>query len=286
MRFGEHIFYDANNNAIIKTFHSTVSPSKRSFREHHHTECELSIFLSGRGIYLINGEEYSFESGDVFLFGSNEPHCITEISETFNLLNIHFEPRILWDSPENMELLQLFASRNSLFKNKFSHNDETLKNLLLRIEDELKGKKTGYMIEVKYLLFSALIHILRNYDYVDEETIGTKTLSSVPKMRDAMIYINKNIENPITLADIANVACMSQTYFSALFKKFNGISPWDYITIKRVELAIEMLRKNDMSKLEIAEKCGFSSSSNFYKAFFKVTGKKPGEYSLQKVSKE
>ena len=211
MRFGEHIFYDANNNAIIKTFHSTVSPSKRSFREHHHTECELSIFLSGRGIYLINGEEYSFESGDVFLFGSNEPHCITEISETFNLLNIHFEPRILWDSPENMELLQLFASRNSLFKNKFSHNDETLKNLLLRIEDELKGKKTGYMIEVKYLLFSALIHILRNYDYVDEETIGTKTLSSVPKMRDAMIYINKNIENPITLADIANVACMSQT---------------------------------------------------------------------------
>ena len=63
-----------------------------------------------------------------------------------------------------------------------------------------------------------------------------------------------------------------------VFKKFNGVSPWEYITIKRVERAIELLRTTDLTKLEIADQCGFTSSSNFYKAFFHVTGKKPGDF--------
>ena len=66
------------------------------------------------------------------------------------------------------------------------------------------------------------------------------------------------------------------------FKKFNGISPWEYITIKRVENAVELIKNTNMTKLEIAEKCGFSSSSNFYKAFFNITGKKPSDYSPNK----
>ena len=71
---------------------------------------------------------------------------------------------------------------------------------------------------------------------------------------------------------------MTQTYFSSVFKKFNGVSPWEYITIKRVEMAIELLKSTDMTKLEIAEKCGFKSSANFYKAFNNITGKKPKDF--------
>ena len=57
----------------------------------------------------------------------------------------------------------------------------------------------------------------------------------------------------------------------------NSVSPWEYITIKRVEKAIELLRTTNLTKLDIAQRCGFSSSSNFYKAFSKVTGKTPSE---------
>jgi len=74
---------------------------------------------------------------------------------------------------------------------------------------------------------------------------------------------------------------MSETYFSAVFKKYNGISPWDYITIKRVENAVKMIQNTNLTKLEIAEKCGFSSSSNFYKMFVKITGKKPTDFTPQ-----
>ena len=56
------------------------------------------------------------------------------------------------------------------------------------------------------------------------------------------------------------------------------MSPWKYITIKRVEQAIGLLRSTNMTKVEIASRCGFSSLSNFYAAFASVTGRKPGDY--------
>jgi len=41
---------------------------------------------------------------------------------------------------------------------------------------------------------------------------------------------------------------------------------------------VELLKNTDLSKTDIAMQCGFSSTSNFYKAFKKITGKKPGDF--------
>ena len=78
--------------------------------------------------------------------------------------------------------------------------------------------------------------------------------------------------------ELADIACLSPTYFSSVFKKFNGISLWEYISIKRVERAVDMLKNEKITKLEVAERCGFSSSSNFYKTFTAITGKRPGDF--------
>lgn len=277
MRFDELILSDDKNIPYIKTFHSTVSSSKRTYNAHHHTECELSVFIDGHGIYSVRGREYEFKPMDIFLFGSNEEHCITAIDREINLLNVQFEPRILWEHSENIELLKLFSARNENFSNKFDGGDVKLSEFILSLENELRNKNMGYKISVKYLLFQALIHIMRNYNCIHQDTSfnGGKTTKQLNR---AMLYIDSNLENRITLKDIADVACMTQTYFSSVFKKFNGISPWEYINIKRVGMAIDLLKTTDMSKLQIAEQCGFSSSSNFYKVFAKVTGKHPKDY--------
>lgn len=278
MRHTENMFFDENNNIIIRTFHSSVKPEKRIPKDHHHTECEISVVLYGSGLYSAGEKEYSFSAGDIFLFGSNEAHCITEIYEDLHLLNFHFEPRILWERHENIELLKLFFERDKNFSNKFPASDENLVRILRELESEIAEKKSGHTVLVKCLLFSALVHILRAYDYSKSDLSFSKNISSLSNLKDAIFYIDQNLDKSITLKEISDIACMTPTYFSAVFKKFNGISPWEYITIKRVEMAIEMIKSTNMTKLEIAEKCGFSSSSNFYKAFFNVTGKKPNDY--------
>ena len=278
MRSREAALTDDYGNVIIRSYHSTLPSGTRAYREHHHTECELSVFLSGRGLYEVHGRTYDFAPGAVFLFGSNEAHCITEIFEDFDLLNIQFEPRLLWGHSDTAELLSLFAARSRNFSNQVAVGDKVLSERILELERELNTKQACCAVQARYQLFSALAHIIRAYDYVNpEKTVGAPS-SITANVKRAIRYIDEHLEQRLTLGEIANVACLTPTYFSAVFKKLNGISPWDYITIKRVERAVEMLKTTDLTKLEIAERCGFSGSSNFYKAFAHVTGKKPGDY--------
>lgn len=93
-----------------------------------------------------------------------------------------------------------------------------------------------------------------------------------------VLYIEDNLESNLTLGELAKIACMSQTYFSAVFKKYNGISPWNYIIIKRIDKAIFLLKTTDLKIIDVASQCGFSSSSNFYKEFKTITGKQPNDF--------
>ena len=278
MRCNENILTDAYGRVILRSYHSKLPPGKRDYREHHHTECELSLFLSGSGIYAVSGKALEFHAGDMFLFGSNEAHCITEIYEDFDLLNIHFESKLLWEQPETVELLNLFAARNKNFCNRFPADDTVLRDLILALEAELIQKKPCYRIKAKELFLSIPVHMIRHYDYIDPDKGLSAHASMTGSLNRSMQYINENLEKRLTLQELAAVACMSPTYFSAVFKKLNGVSPWEYITIKRVERAIAMLQETNLTKLEIAAACGFCGSSNFYKAFQKITGKKPSDY--------
>jgi AraC-like DNA-binding protein len=278
------VLRDEHDGIIIKTYHSMLSPQRREYREHHHTECELSFFISGSGVYSVRGKQYDFSEGDVFIFGSNEAHCITDIYEDMDLLNIHFEPRLLWEHTENTELLSLFAARCKNFSNRFSDDDGVLRRGIMILEKELTDKDICCAVSAKCVLFFLLIHMIRTYDCVEADKILVPQYSVTKSLKKSIQYINDNLSEKLTLKQLSEVACMTPTYFSSVFKKFNGVSPWKYITIKRVERAIEMLKSTDMTKLEIAQRCGFSSSSNFYKAFVSVTGKKPNDYSKNNVS--
>lgn len=278
MKRDEKILADARGHTMIRSYHSSLPPQQRPYREHWHTECELSVFLTGSGVYAVGEATYEFRAGDVFLFGSNEQHCITSVHDEFELLNIRFEPRLLWEQRDSAELINLFAARKADFGHRFDDPQGYIQERIRAIEEELQGKAPCRDIMAKYLLFSALAHMIRAYDCVAKERRITPRLQSATSLKKAVVYINAHLDSRLTLKEIADVACMAPSYFSALFKKYNGTSPWEYITIKRVERAIELLQSTDMTKLEIAERCGFSGSSNFYKAFATVTGKRPSDY--------
>lgn len=254
---------------------------RRPYRAHHHTECEIGIFLAGSGCYAVGGRQYDFVAGDVFLFGSDEEHSITHIKTPMELLNFHFEPRLLWEEGDTAALLCLFSARSARFENRFRDPGGHLRLLLLALEEELRERRPCYAVAAKYHLFAALTHMIRAYPATDpQREVGTSAALS-QGVRDAMEYIRNHLSEKMTLKTLGEIACLSPTYFSAVFKKLNGISPFSYITIKRVEAAIELLQGTTLSKLEIAERCGFFSSSHFYKAFKAVTGKRPQDYARE-----
>ena len=76
----------------VHLYQRLVSPFTRAPQFHCHPEFEIALFRAGTGIYHVGSQRYPIESGDIFLFASNEPHYITRIDaqEKMLILNFHF----------------------------------------------------------------------------------------------------------------------------------------------------------------------------------------------------
>ena len=270
--------------SLMTVFHSELPADSSMFYEHHHTAFEITMVLSGSGVYSTNNTQFDFESGDIFFFSTDEVHWIKQLDSHTKFLNIHFEPRFIWADHfgiSGKELIKIFFNRKNKPTNKIDKNSEAypiIYDLLFKIKKEAMTKKAEYGTIINVHLINILVEMIRSYggQLSDDDAIySTHTLHYTEKVLN---YIDEHLGSDLTLAELSEVAHMSKNYFCRQFRKLNGISPWEYITIKRVEKAITYIESTDMTMLEIAIKCGYNNTSNFYYAFKRVTGKTPGDY--------
>ena len=273
-----------NESSLMTIFRSKVPLLTDIFEEHHHTAFEITMVLSGEGIYATKSTEFTFKSGDIFFFSTDEFHWIKKLNQNSEFINIHFEPRFIWSDNfgfSNKDLIRIFFNRKKKPLNKIvfeSDSAETIKNLIFKMENEISLKKNEYDTMLKIHLINILVEMFRFFEDNLTQTDISYSSQSLRYMEDALNYIDEHLENELTLEMLSDVAHMSKTYFCSQFRKLNGISPWEYITIKRVERAITYIKTTDMTKSEIAFKCGYTNTANFYYAFKRVTGKAPGDY--------
>ena len=99
-------------------------------------------------------------------------------------------------------------------------------------------------------------------------------------IKDILTYIDEHFTEKLSLNELAGLANMSPNYFSAFFKKISGVTLWNYISSKRINMAVQLIRGRDSGKnmLEIAMLCGFNNTTNFNKMFKRITGMTPTEY--------
>jgi AraC family transcriptional regulator len=98
------------------------------------------------------------------------------------------------------------------------------------------------------------------------------------RLRRALDHISANLDEEITLAQLAQVAGASVFHFARTFTRAMGVSPSRYVSRMRLEKAMAEIAAGKLSLAEIAFKAGFSSQASFTRAFYRVTGLTPGEY--------
>ncbi|KJY85003.1 response regulator [Vibrio galatheae] len=92
-------------------------------------------------------------------------------------------------------------------------------------------------------------------------------------------YIEKNLSRTIREEDVAEYCHYSVTYFSKFFHKTIGVSFRDYLTLKRINLAKQLLTRDRKEKISfIAFQCGYNDVSYFSRIFKKKTGISPAIY--------
>ena len=91
-------------------------------------------------------------------------------------------------------------------------------------------------------------------------------------------YIKNNLTEKITLSDIAWHLHCSTVTLTEHFKHEFGLTIMEYVTQKRMQMAVRLLENSDTSIREIAEACGFSDIEYFSKSFKKFHGMSPSEW--------
>ena len=108
--------------------------------------------------------------------------------------------------------------------------------------------------------------------------IWSGSMKGIYVLADAISYINDNYKNKITLEQLSSTVNMSPFYFSRMFKKETGYSPYEYIIIVRINEAKRLLKGSDLLIKEIAYRVGFNSESRFVTSFRKNTELSPTEF--------
>jgi AraC family transcriptional regulator len=121
--------------------------------------------------------------------------------------------------------------------------------------------------------------LLQNYyDGRPCKSLETNDRIDHARLRRAVDYISANLDEEITLAQLAEVAGLSVFHFARTFTRAMGVSPGRYVSRMRLEKAMAEIAAGKLSLAEIAFKAGFSSQSSFTTAFHRMTGLTPGEY--------
>ncbi len=99
-----------------------------------------------------------------------------------------------------------------------------------------------------------------------------------PVLQRALAYINGNIQEQLTLSQVAAEAGVCRQHLSRVWKTQFGIPVHAYINAVRVDRAKLLLELGGLKIIEIAMRCGFGSLSQFNRAFLRATGLSPSHW--------
>jgi AraC family transcriptional regulator len=161
----------------------------------------------------------------------------------------------------------------------FRVRDPQMEQTLQLLRMELH-KGDGWLgpLYVESLANLLAVHLLREYSNTQTRIALCRGGLGERKVLQVLDYIHAHLDRSIKLADLANVAGMSQFHFSRLFKQSMGSSPHQYILQQRVERAKQLLRQSKVAISDVALQCGFNSQSHLSRHFRSVTGVTPSAY--------
>lgn len=117
-------------------------------------------------------------------------------------------------------------------------------------------------------------------DFLTHNSNLDSTNGGARDFEDVLSYIVQNLEKPILLQDLAEIAAMSPYHFCRVFKQKTGFTPHQYLLNARVNAAKFFLKTTDLPNKSIIARCGFNSESGFCTVFKRLTGRTPRQYRM------
>lgn len=239
-------------------------PDPNLVHMHTHETYELYCFLTGDAKYSVEGNFYDLRSGDILIMKRAEAHCLLLRSNApYERYVINFYPEAIlrgyrdpiMDFIHQRPLGQLNRYPSSLFK----------QNNWLSYLDKICTSPP----DEQQLYLTVLLDELKNaYPIIQKSRQKTEEFSGV------ISFINEHMTEELTLDDISRFAFLSKSQLNRKFKAATGSTIWNYITIKRLLMAKDLLHHGSHPTTVFLQ-CGFHDYSSFYRSYKSHFGLSP-----------
>ena len=105
--------------------------------------------------------------------------------------------------------------------------------------------------------------------------------SDLVLLRRAKDQMDREYASPLDVEALARTACMSAGHFSRSFRAAFGETPYSYLMTRRIERAMALLRRGDLSVTDVCFEVGCSSLGTFSTRFSELVGCTPSAYRAQ-----
>jgi AraC family transcriptional regulator len=137
----------------------------------------------------------------------------------------------------------------------------------------------GFYTDVLHVTLVKRLAVLRN-DTAHGLSGRRLTRLQSWRLRRVYDYVEHNLGEPLTLADLAGAAGLSRMHFAAQFRVATGMKPHAYVTHRRILRAKTMLSQTNMPIVAIALCVGFKTQPHFTTVFRRFVGYTPQHWRM------
>lgn len=238
---------------------------------------EISYIVSGTGSFECNGETQRVEEGDLFLNQVGDNHLIrSDPRENLRYLYLGF---LLDDRLDgDYQVLSRFFAELGPVRLLKDHYD--IRTPLLRLVNEFYTGGACSQLAIESLLNEVLVLAYRNFREAPPKAfLPPKAADTAGNtVYSAIRYIENHAADIGEVREIASALGYSGSYLSHLFRERTGETLQSYLTRKKVEAGIELMKSGRYNVTQIAMRLGYDTLQSFSKAFRRVMDVPPTEY--------
>jgi AraC-like DNA-binding protein len=294
--FHQRPFKDSTRSALGSASFILHEKGWRRYYSEGTGALSIKSFYNGRALYDVGHGRFAVADNSYLVLNHNQPYSITIDSaspmESFCIFfaagfaeevyrSLSTRAVRLLDTPEIPAALTI-----NFFEKTYPH-DDILSPALLRLRSLLARRKDepGWLDEQFHKIMQRLLQVHQQV-YREVEALPAVRASTreelYRRLHRARDYAHAMFDQPITLDEMAQIACLSSNHFLRTFRQVFRQSPHQYLTTLRLERAKKLLVNTDLSVTDICAAVGFESLGSFSWLFTRRFGISPEAYRKRK----
>lgn len=250
---------------------------------HWHEELEALVIETGAARLAVSGDERVLHAGEGCFLNTGALHAVwPEGPGPCRLRSLVFHPRLVGGGVDSLlwqkylEPLLSDRSRPCVVFRAAPWEREAAAAVGAAWQ-ACTAEEAGFEFAVREQL-SRLILLLAQHCPAAEKSPSEGALRASERIKTMLQYIQQHYAEPLTLADIARSAAVSENECLRCFRRMVGASPIQYLKQLRIQKAAALLRTTDQKISAIGAACGFQEMSYFARTFRQLQGCTPGAY--------